>query len=221
MFNWLRQEAFSFMGDSISVSLMIMAVTVLVSLAAWQKPDWMELMTMNPYLIDRKKQYWRFISSGFIHADFTHLFFNLFSFYFFGTQLEYIFSVIFPGMGPQMFVLFYLLGILVADLPTYFKQKNNAYFNSLGASGAVSAVIFAGIMFFPTEKIYLFGLLGIPGIIYAGLFTWYSIEMDRRGKDYVNHSAHLYGGLFGILFVSLTYPKVWITFIEQIKAMLW
>lgn len=209
------------MGDTISISLMIMAVTVLVSLAAWQKPDWMELMTMNPCLIDRKKQYWRFISSGFIHADFTHLFFNLFSFYFFGTQLENIFSVIFPGMGPEMFVLFYLLGILVADLPTYFKQKNNAYFNSLGASGAVSAVIFAGIMFFPTEKIYLFGLLGIPGIIYAGLFTWYSIEMDRRGKDYVNHSAHLYGGLFGILFVSLTYPKVWITFIEQIKAMLW
>lgn len=209
------------MGDTISISLMIMAVTVLVSLAAWQKPDWMELMTMNPYLIDRKKQYWRFISSGFIHADFTHLFFNLFSFYFFGTQLENIFSVIFPGLGPEMFVLFYLLGILVADLPTYFKQKNNAYFNSLGASGAVSAVIFAGIMFFPTEKIYLFGLLGIPGIIYAGLFTWYSVEMDRRGKDYVNHSAHLYGGLFGILFVSLTYPKVWITFIEQIKAMLW
>ena len=67
------------MGDTISVSLMIMAVTVLVSLAAWQKADWMELMTMNPYLIDRKKQYWRFISSGFIHADFTHLFFNLFS----------------------------------------------------------------------------------------------------------------------------------------------
>ena len=209
------------MGDTISISLMIMAVTVLVSLAAWQKPDWMELMTMNPYRIDRKKQYWRFISSGFIHADFTHLFFNLFSFYFFGTQLENIFSVIFPGMGPETFVLFYLLGILVADLPTYFKQKNNSYFNSLGASGAVSAVIFAGIMFFPTEKIYLFGLLGIPGIIYAGLFTWYSIEMDRRGKDYVNHSAHLYGGLFGILFVSLTYPKVWITFIEQIKAMLW
>jgi membrane associated rhomboid family serine protease len=88
VFKWLRQEAFSFMGDTISVSLMIMAVTVLVSLAAWQKADWMELMTMNPYLIDRKKQYWRFISSGFIHADFTHLFFNLFSFYFFGTQLE-------------------------------------------------------------------------------------------------------------------------------------
>lgn len=209
------------MSDTFSISLIIMAVTILVSLAAWQKPDWMDLMTMNPYLIDRRKQYWRFVSSGFIHADFTHLFFNLFSFYFFGTQLDHVFSVIFPGFGTEMFVIFYLLGILVADLPTYFKQKNNANFNSLGASGAVSAVIFAGIMFFPTEKIYLFGLLGIPGIIYAGLFTWYSIEMDRRGKDYINHSAHLFGGLFGILFVSLTYPKVWITFIEQIKAMIW
>jgi len=156
------------MGDTISISLMMMAVTVLVSVAAWQRPDWMEMMTMNPYLIDRKKQYWRFISSGFIHADFTHLFFNLFSFYFFGTQLEYIFSVIFPSFGPEMFILFYLLGILVADLPTYFKQRNNAYFNSLGASGAVSAVILAGIMFFPTEKINLFGLLGIQELTMPG-----------------------------------------------------
>lgn len=209
------------MGDMISVSLLILAVTILVSVIAWQKSDLLEKMTMSPYQISHYREYWRFITSGFIHADFTHLFFNLFSFYFFGTQLEYIFSVIFPGFGAQMFVLFYILGIIVADLPTYFKQKNNPNFNSLGASGAVSAVIFAGIMFFPTEKIYLFGILGIPGIIYAGLFTWYSIAMDRRGRDFVNHSAHLYGGLFGVLFVSLTYPKVWITFVEQIRAMLW
>ena len=109
----------------------------------------------------------------------------------------------------------------MADLHTFFKQKNNHYFNSLGASGAVSATIFAGIMFFPTEKIYLFGIVGIPGIIYAGLFTWYSIEMERRGRDFVNHSAHLYGGLFGVVFVTLTYPQVWISFVQQIKAMIW
>jgi len=119
-----------------------------------------------------------------------------------------------------VFILFYLLAILVADLPTYFKQRNNPYFNSLGASGAVSAVIFAGIMFFPTEKIYLFGFVGIPGFIYAGLFTWYSIAMDRRGRDYVNHSAHLYGGLFGVLFITLTRPSTWVEFFSQILAML-
>ena len=208
------------MGNTNSLSFLIMAVTVGISLLAWQKPAWLDAMMMSPYRIDRKKEYWRFITSGFIHADFAHLFFNLFSFYFFGTQLEYIFGIIFPGFGGEVFILFYLLAILVADLPTYFKQRNNPYFNSLGASGAVSAVIFAGIMFFPTEKIYLFGFVGIPGFIYAGLFTWYSIAMDRRGRDYVNHSAHLYGGLFGVLFITLTRPTTWIEFFSQILAML-
>jgi len=208
------------MGNTNSLSFLIMAVTVGISLLAWQKPAWLEAMMMSPYRIDRKKEYWRFITSGFIHADFAHLFFNLFSFYFFGTQLEYIFGIIFPGFGGEVFILFYLLAIFVADLPTYFKQRNNPYFNSLGASGAVSAVIFAGIMFFPTEKIYLFGFVGIPGFIYAGLFTWYSIAMDRRGRDYVNHSAHLYGGLFGVLFISLTRPSTWVEFFSQILAML-
>jgi membrane associated rhomboid family serine protease len=209
------------MWESISICWVIMGVTALVSMAAWQRDSWMETMMMSPSRIAAHGEYWRFLTSGFIHADFTHLFFNLFSFYFFGTQLEYIFSVIFPGFGPWVFLVFYLLGIIVADLPTFFKQKNNHYFNSLGASGAVSATIFAGIMFFPTEKIYLFGIVGIPGIIYAGLFTWYSIEMERRGRDFVNHSAHLYGGLFGVVFVTLTYPQVWISFVQQIKSMIW
>ncbi len=209
------------MWESISICWVIMGVTALVSMAAWQRDSWMAAMMMSPSRIARHGEYWRFLTSGFIHADFTHLFFNLFSFYFFGTQLEYIFSVIFPGLGPWVFLVFYLLGIIVADLPTFFKQKHNHYFNSLGASGAVSATIFAGIMFFPTEKIYLFGIVGIPGIIYAGLFTWYSIEMERRGRDFVNHSAHLYGGLFGVIFVTLTYPQVWISFVQQVKAMIW
>lgn len=209
------------MWESISICWVIMGLTALVSMAAWQRDSWMAAMMMSPSRIARHGEYWRFLSSGFIHADFTHLFFNLFSFYFFGSQLEYIFSIIFPGYGPWVFLVFYLLGIIVADLPTFFKQKDNHYFNSLGASGAVSATIFAGIMFFPTEKIYLFGIVGIPGIIYAGLFTWYSIEMERRGRDFVNHSAHLYGGLFGVVFVTLTYPQVWISFVQQIKAMIW
>ena len=209
------------MWESISICWVIMGVTAIVSMAAWQRDSWLSALLMSPYRIAKYGEYWRFLSSGFIHADFTHLFFNLFSFYFFGTQLEYIFSVIFPGLGPWVFIVFYLLGIIVADLPTYFKQKNNHHFNSLGASGAVSATIFAGILFFPTEKIYLFGILGIPGIIYAGLFTWYSIEMERRGRDFVNHSAHLYGGLFGVIFITLTYPQVWISFVQQVKAMIW
>lgn len=202
------------------VSIVLIAVTIIISLVAWQKPDLMGKMLMNPYRIQHRNEYWRFVSSGFIHADFTHLFFNLFSFFFFGVQLEQIFNQLFPSIASELYILFYVLAIVVADLPTFFKQKNNPNYNSLGASGAVSAVIFAGILFFPTEKIYLFGFFGIPGFIYAGLFTWYSVEMDKLSRDFVNHSAHLYGALFGIVAMTLLYPQVWINFVEQITAML-
>ena len=124
---------------------------------------------MNPYRIQHRNEYWRFVSSGFIHADFTHLFFNLFSFFFFGIQLEQIFNEYFPSIASELYIAFYVLAIVAADLPTFLKHKNNSNYNSLGASGAVSAVIFAGILFFPLEPIYLFGVLKIPGIIYMVL----------------------------------------------------
>ncbi|MFD3408100.1 rhomboid family intramembrane serine protease [Aquirufa sp. HETE-83D] len=202
------------------VSILLIALTIIISLVAWQKPDLMGKMLMNPYRIQHRNEYWRFVSSGFIHADFTHLFFNLFSFFFFGVQLERIFNQLFPTFASELYILFYVLAIVAADFPTFNKHKNNPNYNSLGASGAVSAVIFAGILFFPLEPIYLFGVLKIPGIIYAGLFTWYSIEMDKRSRDFVNHSAHLYGGLFGIMAMTLLYPKVWISFVEQIMSLL-
>jgi membrane associated rhomboid family serine protease len=202
------------------VSIVLIAVTIIISLVAWQKPDLMGKMLMNPYRIQHRNEYWRFVSSGFIHADFTHLFFNLFSFFFFGIQLEDKFNELFPSFASELYILFYVLAIVAADLPTFNKHKNNPNYNSLGASGAVSAVIFAGILFYPLDPIYLFGVLKIPGIIYAGLFTWYSIEMDKRSRDFVNHSAHLYGGLFGLMAMTLLYPKVWISFVEQIMSLL-
>jgi membrane associated rhomboid family serine protease len=202
------------------VSIVLIAVTIIISLVAWQKPYLMGKMLMNPYRIQHRNEYWRFVSSGFIHADFTHLFFNLFSFFFFGIQLEDKFNELFPSFASELYILFYVLAIVAADLPTFNKHKNNPNYNSLGASGAVSAVIFAGILFYPLDPIYLFGVLKIPGIIYAGLFTWYSIEMDKRSRDFVNHSAHLYGGLFGLMAMTLLYPKVWISFVEQIMSLL-
>lgn len=118
--------------------------------------------------------------------------------------------------GKFYFLIFYVLGILVADIPTFLKHRNNSHYNSLGASGAVSAVVFGEILFYPTEKIYLFGIIGIPGILYAILFVWYSYAMEKRGRDFINHSAHLYGALFGWLFVTILYPPVWIHFIQEI-----
>ena len=117
------------------VSILLIAVTIIISLAAWQKPDWMGKMLMNPYRIQHRNEYWRFISSGFIHADFMHLFFNLFSFFFFGVQLEQIFNQLFPSIASELYILFYALAIVVADLPTFFKQKNNPNYNCVALFG--------------------------------------------------------------------------------------
>ncbi len=130
--------------------------------------------------------------------------------------LEQTFINLFGAGGKIIYVIFYLMGILVADIPTYLKHKNNVNFQSLGASGAVSGVVFGMILFYPTEKIYLFGLLGIPGILYAILFVWYSYAMEKRGRGFINHSAHLYGALFGWVFISLIYPSIWIHFFREI-----
>ncbi|MFM1912833.1 MAG: hypothetical protein RIR51_671 [Bacteroidota bacterium] len=199
-----------------SINFILIIISVGLTLLAWNNEKILMNWTMNPYMIRHRKQYYRFLTSGFIHADFTHLLFNMFTLFFFGMYLEQTFENIFGSSGKVLYFVFYILGILVADIPTYIKHKNNHHYNSLGASGAVSAVVFGMILFYPTEKIYIFGLIGIPGILYAILFVWYSYAMEKRGRDFINHSAHLYGALFGWLFVSILYPYVWIHFINEI-----
>jgi membrane associated rhomboid family serine protease len=205
--------------NELSLTIILIAVTVGISLYAWQNEDFMSKMIMNPYQVDRKKEYWRFLTSGFIHGDYMHLFFNMLSFYFFGKNIEYMFQAIFgQGLGAIYFLVLYLVGIVVSDIPSFLKNRGNFNYNSLGASGGVSSIIFAGILFFPTEKLYLYGAIGIPGFIYAILYTWYSISMSKRGGDNINHSAHLYGALFGVVFTLLIFPSVFPSFISQITA---
>lgn len=174
-------------------------------------------LTMNPYMITKRGQYYRLITSGFIHSDHMHLIFNMFSFYFFGSQLEYIFQYIFGGMGNFYFTLMYVLGIIVSDIPTLFKHQNNHAYNSLGASGAVAAVIFGYILFQPLEKIYIYGVLGVPGVILGAIYLIYSYLSSKRSKDHINHDAHLYGALFGLVFCIVLYPDSIRIFIEQMK----
>lgn len=174
-------------------------------------------LTMNPYMITKRGQYYRLITSGFIHGDHLHLIFNMFSFYFFGTQLENIFQYIFGGLGSVYFILLYVLAIIVSDIPTLIKYQNNHAYNSLGASGAVSAVIFACILFQPLQKIYIYGVLGVPGFILGAVYLIYSYQSAKRSKDRINHDAHLYGALFGLVFCIVLYPDSIRIFIEQMK----
>ncbi len=157
---------------------------------------------MWPYYVKRNHEYHRFITSGFLHADIPHLFFNMFTLYFFGRNIEWILSNLELG-GPIAFAMLYTGALVLSDIPTYLKYKDNIHYRSLGASGAVSAIVFATILFSPWDSIYLFGAIRISATLYAILFIWYCIYMGKQNKDNINHDAHLWGALFGLSFTTL------------------
>jgi membrane associated rhomboid family serine protease len=199
----------------LTLTLGIIIITVAFSLYVMQKPRLLDSFMMNPYRIINSGQYYRVITSGFIHRDHMHLIFNMFSFYFFGTQLEYIFEQIFGSAGSIHFITLYLLGIIVSDIPTLLKNQKNPNYNSLGASGAVSAVVFACILFLPLRDICIYGVLCFPGFILGIGYLGYSFYNAKKSKDGINHDAHLYGSLFGILYCIVFYPDSIQIFMQQ------
>jgi membrane associated rhomboid family serine protease len=199
-----------------NITYVFIGLTVLVSLYAFNQPTVLQQLIMNPYLVDKRHQYYRFITSGFIHGDMIHLFFNMFSFYYFGLVVEATFKQIF-NQSEIYFISLYLLGIIVSDIPSFFKHRNNPGYNALGASGGVSAIIFASIIFHPTHEIYLY-FIPIPGFILGILYLIWSYYQGKRGGDNVNHDSHMYGALFGILFCVIMYPVSIKNFFEQLFA---
>lgn len=221
----------------ISVTLIIIIATSIISLIAFNNPNLLGQLTLYPPAV-RRGQWYRFITSGFIHKDWGHLIFNMFALYLFGEGrvsspdgqvfyqgVEFQFAAIFGPIGKLIYLGMYIVAIIVSDLPTYAKQKDNYYFQSLGASGAVSAVIFSGIMFDPIKGIGLFFIpVYLAGFLFGLIYLFVSSWLDRRGGDNINHSAHLFGALFGIGFTIIAcqafgdYP-VLTAFVEQIKNM--
>src|SRR5687768_3000700 len=184
---------------NLSLTLILIGLTVLVSWQGFEKPRLLDRLLLWPPAIDRSKQYDRLVTHGFVHADWQHLLFNMITLYFFGSQVERWFV---PYIGQVGFALFYLSAILVAILPTYLRHRHDPRYRSLGASGAVSAVLFAFILVQPWSLIFVF-FLPVPAIVYAVLYIGYSIWMDRQGTDNVNHSAHLWGAGYGVLFTLM------------------
>lgn len=202
-----------------SITLIIIVVTVIISLMAWNNYGLMERWIMNPYRVVNRGQYYRLITSGFLHADWGHLIFNMISLYVFGGFIEQVFGFLFGTNGPLYLIGFYLIAILVSDIPTLLKHRNNSNYNSLGASGGVSAIVFAAILVNPLTPIILFIIpIPIPGFIFGGLYLAYSYYEARRGVGAVNHDAHFYGAIFGILFMIVVYPPVLPRFFEQIAG---
>ena len=195
-------------------TLAILLVTVLVSWQAFGNRRLLERLLLWPPAIDRQRQYDRLVTHGFVHADWQHLLFNMITLYFFGRQVERMFA---PYLGTLGFVLFYLSAIVVAILPTYLRHRHDPRYRSLGASGAVSAVLFAFILVQPWALIFVF-FIPVPAIVYAVLYVGYSIWMDRRGGDNINHSAHLWGAGYGVLFTVIMEPRVVATFLARLAS---
>jgi membrane associated rhomboid family serine protease len=193
--------------------LIILAVTCIVSVMAFSNRSLVDDLILWPPAIERKKQYWRLATYGLIHADGSHLFFNMLTLYFFGRIME---PVLNESIGAYGFGLFYVGGLIVSILPTYLKNRHNSNYRSLGASGAVSAVLFAFILYAPWTKILVF-FLPVPAIIYAVLYVVYSVYMDQRGQGNINHSAHLWGAAYGVIFAVVVNPGVLPSFLEQLS----
>lgn len=158
-----------------------------------------------PPAVNNQKEWYRFFTCGLIHADIGHLAFNMFSFYLFGKLAEQQFHEIFPETGTFLYVVLYVSALAVCLLPTYAKQKENYHYRSLGASGAVSAVVFVGIFLYPTSKIGLFVIPPIiPAFIFGPIYLFITAYLDKKGDGNINHSAHLWGALYGIAFLIVT-----------------
>jgi membrane associated rhomboid family serine protease len=197
-----------------SLTLVLVAATVLVSWLAFNNPRLAERLILWPPAVDRRRQYDRLLTYGFIHADFQHLLFNMITLFFFGRAIEPVFVARIGAIG---FLGFYLSALVVSILPSYLRHLHDARYRSLGASGAVSAVMFSFILFDPWSKIYFFPFpFGIPAVLYAVFYVGYTIWMERRGGDNINHSAHLVGGAYGIAFTLVAIPESLGHFLRQL-----
>lgn len=199
------------------MTIYIIILTVIVSYSAFQKPDVFNKFQFNPYAVNKHNQQYRFLSHALVHADWPHLIINMFVLYFFGPVVESFMKFYFgDGKGIMYFLLLYLGGAAAACLPTFSKQKNNPYYNSVGASGAISALVFSFIVFAPLQEIRFYGILPMPGIVFGIIYLVAEYYMGKRGGTNINHDAHFMGAVYGALFTIAIRPALAMEFVEQI-----
>lgn len=198
------------------MTIFIVLITVIVSIIAFSNRDLMARLIFNPYMITERGQWYRFITSGFIHADWIHLLVNMIVLWSFGQVVEDYYRIMFEDKWFAYYGLLYTGALFVSIAPSYLRHKHNAGYNALGASGAVAAVLFAAILFRPLDKIYLYGLIGLPGILVGVAYLVYSYYMDKRGGDFINHDAHFWGAVYGALFTILIKPGIFLHFLDQL-----
>ncbi len=194
-----------------SYTLILVLITVGISIAGFNNETIINKLILWPRYMDSPKEYYRLLTSGFIHADWNHLIFNMFSFFFFSSTIE-------DGLhiGVLLPVL-YLSGIVIASLPSFLKNRNNSYYRSLGASGGVASIIFFTIYYSPWSRISLMFIpIGIPSILFGVLYLVYEAYMGKRAAGNVNHDAHFWGSVYGLLFALMIDPTHGLGFLQEL-----
>jgi len=199
-----------------AMTIILILITTLVSFIGFYNNTVTSKLIFDPLAIKQNKEWWRFVTCGLLHSDFLHLFINMFVLYSFGQATEMYYSYAFGSKSTVLYLMLYISGIFAANVSTYYKYQNSPTYRSLGASGAVSAVLFTTLIFNPYAKIYLYGILGLPGILLGVAYLIYSYYMSKKEGDHINHEAHFYGALYGILFPIAFKPALFLVFIRQL-----
>lgn len=189
------------------VAAIIFVLTLACSIFVFSNPQWYGKLMLHPYgIIRNRSRYYMLLSSGLIHKDWMHLLFNMVTFYYFGFPLENMFVQFSGPIGHLYFALLYLVSMVLSDIPTIIQQKNNPSYYSLGASGSICAVLFSFILFEPKVELGVFMIIPMPAYLFAVLFLGYSIWAAKKSADGINHDAHLFGALTGVVLTLLVYP---------------
>jgi len=194
------------------MTIIIVIITSVISVAAFSNKTLFNRLLFNPYQTYHRKEWHRIVTHGFLHANWVHLLINMLVLFSFGGVVESAFRLM--ALRTWMthpilwYVLFYLAGIVISSLITLQKHKDNVWYNSVGASGAVSAVLFCCIFFQPNMTLLFMGILPIKAYIFGPLYLFYTWYSARQSNDNINHDAHLLGAVFGFCFPMMIDVKL-------------
>ncbi len=201
------------------MTIALIILTSVISVYAFNNGSLFRRLLLNPYQVVHRREYWRLITHGFVHADWIHLLVNMFVLFSFGIFTERTFAQL-ASYGyikyPMIhYILLYFGGIVVSSVPSVLKHRDHPWYNSVGASGAVSSVIFISIFFQPTNLIYFY-FIPVPAILFGVIYLIYSQYMSRKSDQNINHDAHFYGAVFGFIYPLLIHPPLARIFLSQL-----
>lgn len=201
------------------VTIVIILLTAAVSIICFSRPSAFASMKFSAYAVWHKRQWYRMLSYGLVHGGWGHLVFNMITLFCFGRIVEQYFGVAFGGTnGPILYVVLYVTALAVSSIGDLLKFRNDPNYSAVGASGAVSAILFASILFEPRMGIYIYLIpIPVPAYIFAPVYLVYCIVMARKNVDNIGHSAHFWGAVYGLVFPLLLRPDIFTHFLSQLQ----